>query len=226
MSEYLPKILVGVEKPLCIDVGANVGRYTAMLRHALPQAKVIALEPAAKPFAALKHRHEGDEMVLPLQMGVSSRSETLQLFSPLDEKKGGHASVLPEVLTELHQYKDIEEQTINLTTLDALAAEQDILKIDFLKIDIEGYELEALKGAQSLLEQKKIGVIQIEFNEMNVISRVFLKDYYDLLGKAYTFYRIRRDHGLLPLGSYWAGNEVFHFQNLVLLPSQENVNNF
>src|SRR6185436_3522307 len=84
--------------------------------------------------------------------------------------------------------------------------------VDFLKIDTEGNELKVLKGAQSLLQKNAIRAIQFEFNEMNVVSRVFLRDFYDILA-GYTFYRLLPD-GLLPLGRYSARNEIFAFQNI------------
>ncbi len=51
---------------------------------------------------------------------------------------------------------------VQVTTLDAFCAEQDIERIDFLKLDIEGSELPALKGAERLLQEGRIGCVMVE----------------------------------------------------------------
>ncbi len=82
-----------------------------------------------------------------------------------------------------------------------------------MKLDTEGHELEVLKGATGLISQDAIGVIQFEFNEMNVLSRVFLRDFYRLL-EGYYMYRLDSNR-LVPLYRYSSENEIFRFQNFV-----------
>ena len=50
-------------------------------------------------------------------------------------------------------------------------------RLNLLKIDAEGNEYKILLGAKQALQANIIDVIQFEFNEMNVISRVFMKDF-------------------------------------------------
>lgn len=84
-----------------------------------------------------------------------------------------------------------------------------------MKVDTEGNEYHVLEGATQLLHNNKVDVIQFEFNEMNVISRVFLKDFYDLLPK-HTMYRLDTQR-LIPLGDYSPLNEVFRIQNIIAI---------
>jgi len=67
------------------------------------------------------------------------------------------------------------------------------------------------------LSARRIGLIQFEFNELNVLSRVFLKDFYDLL-PGYSLYRMDTDR-LHPLGDYSPINEIFRYQNILAIPS-------
>ena len=85
------------------------------------------------------------------------------------------------VLKDLHRAKTIKETNVPLITLDAYCCAASIRGIDFLKIDTEGNELKVLKGSQAMIQKNAIRAIQFEFNEMNVVSRVFLKDFYDIL---------------------------------------------
>jgi len=64
-------------------------------------------------------------------------------------------------------------------------------------------------------KENNIDIIQFEFNEMNIISRVFLKDYYELLPQ-YNFYRISSKY-LIPMPIYKTENEIFKFQNILAI---------
>jgi hypothetical protein len=83
-----------------------------------------------------------------------------------------------------------------------------------MKIDTEGHEYAVLQGSQELLQRGAFRLIQFEFNQMNVMSRVFLKDFYDLLGEGYVFFRLS-EHELIPLEGYNTRNEIFIFQNII-----------
>lgn len=73
-----------------------------------------------------------------------------------------------------------------------------------------------LNGCKELLKNKYIGVIQFEFNEMNVVSRVFFKDFFDLLSPGYKIYRLHKE-SLKPIESYDTKHEIFKFQNIVAI---------
>ena len=108
---------------------------------------------------------------------------------------------------------------VNQVKLDSFCEQQMIDEVDFLKIDVEGGELEVLRGASNLLEEKKIKVIQFEFNAMNVLSRSFLKDFYNILG-GYAIFRLLPD-GLVALGAWNPANEIFRYQNLVAIEEKQ-----
>ena len=83
-----------------------------------------------------------------------------------------------------------------------------------LKIDTEGHEFAVLRGASNLLKTGRIDVIHFEFNEMNVVSRVFFKDIWDFLPN-YDFYRMLPD-GLAQIKNYSpVFCEIFAYQNIV-----------
>ena len=84
------------------------------------------------------------------------------------------------------------------------------------KIDVEGNEFSVLRGMKMALLSGKVNAIHFEFNEMNVMSRIFFKDFYDFLTD-YQFYRMLQD-GLVEIGEY---NplfcEIFAYQNIVAI---------
>jgi hypothetical protein len=122
-----------------------------------------------------------------------------------------------EVITGIHGQAAITHQ-ITLRTLDDLAQDLQLSRIDLLKIDTEGHELEVLRGARRLLSDGLIRVLHIEFNEMNVVSRVFFRDFRELLPH-HRPYRMLPS-GMIPVPASPLKSELFAFQNVVFLPDQ------
>jgi len=90
--------------------------------------------------------------------------------------------------------------------LDNFCEKNHIDFIDMLKMDVEGHEFRVLQGSKRMLENRKINYIQFEFGGSNIDSRTYFKDFYDLLKKDYTIYRVLAD-GIRPIGQY---NEMLH----------------
>ena len=81
-----------------------------------------------------------------------------------------------------------------------------------------------LKGAEKALQEKKIKALHIEFNEMNIISKVSFKDFWDLLFN-YKIFRILPGGGLLPIKNYSPIMcEIYAFQNLVAILKDDCAN--
>ncbi|HEX5104367.1 MAG TPA: FkbM family methyltransferase [Pirellulaceae bacterium] len=102
---------------------------------------------------------------------------------------------------------------VTLTRLDDYCREHNIRQIDFLKIDTEGYELEVLKGGRDIVE-KGTRVIQFEYGGTYADARITLRMVFDLLGPAWSFYRIYPDH-LRPIRGYRPRLEDGRYANYV-----------
>jgi FkbM family methyltransferase len=212
VSKILPQYFDVQKKPVLIDVGANVGNYCISLANKFPQANIIAFEPSKVAFEKLE-KNSALLNIVAERNGLGEKSENLTIYTSSDSS---HNTMYKEVLEKLLVKNKIEEEIIVIETLDNYCVKNNIDVVDFLKIDVEGNELSVLKGATKMLATKQIKVIQFEFNEMNIISRVFLKDFYDLLGNEYDFHRLDT-HSLIPLGAYNSMNEIFQFQNIIAI---------
>lgn len=202
------------ENLIVFDVGANVGDYSKEIRGEFPDAIVYAFEPNPNTFEIMT-KNLAHLKINCKNLGVSSSSVKQKIYTYLGDKTSQHASIYKNVLLDLHKKNRLVEMDSNNTTLDAFCSDNKIDVIDFLKIDTEGHELEVLKGAKTMIQENRIGIIQFEFNEMNIISRVFLKDFYDLLTN-YNIYRLNSNN-LIPLLKYESINEIFQFQNFLAI---------
>jgi len=220
ITEILPR-LVPRERAVFCDVGANVGKYSLMLRARFPEAEIHAFEPHPQNFAKLRTEGTAHRWKC-YQTAVGKTVGEITLFDRADFEGSTHASLHPEVITEIHK-QELRSWRVAVETLDTFATREQIARIDFLKIDTEGNGLAVLQGAAQLLAQNRIGCIQFEFNEMEVISRVFLRDYRQFLA-GFQLYRLL-PRGLLKLDETPILTELFGYQNIIALP-QSVAHNF
>ena len=221
IEKFLPNYFKNIasENLILFDVGANIGKYTHALAKTFPQASIFSFEPNPNSFKLIKANIEKhiskSERIKILPVGLSSIVESKSIVSYQDSPGSSHTSIYKEVFDEFHQSKNNISIDAQFTTLDRICEDHKVDKIHLLKIDTEGHELEVLKGATNLIGQNKIDIIQFEFGECHVYSRVFLRDFYLLL-KGFKFYRLLPDR-LLPLGEHSPAHEIFRFQNIIAI---------
>jgi FkbM family methyltransferase len=198
------------------DVGANVGAWS---RHALdinPRISLHCFEPSAATFAKLV-QNGFPANVICNRFGLSSsrREGVLLVFS---EGSTLNSIYRREGLEDsLNLAPQSRTEPIELRTLDDYCSEKQISTIDFLKVDVEGHELECFRGATGLLSRKGIDLIQFEYGGCNVDARVFLKDIFGFFADfpGYHFCKILPD-SLRPANRYDQHLDNFQYQNWVI----------
>jgi FkbM family methyltransferase len=197
--------------PRCVvlDVGANVGHYSREILRLAKAAEVYCFEPHPANVGKLRTAVEPMATVVPCAVG--SEVGSLELFDYADEDGSSHASVYKDVFEKIHK-RPHTCHTVDVVTLDGFLEARDIDHVTLLKIDTEGHELAALMGASKALSNGSIDVIHFEFNEMNIASRTFLGDFFEILPD-YRLFRLLRD-GWVPLSGRPLDN-VFAYQNIV-----------
>ena len=211
-------VLDNYQPNVVFDIGAHIGDYTSLLRQSGYKKTIFLFEPHPKTYANLADKVMPDQFTHLFNIGFSdSRNVSLIFDYPENDKNSGspHASLYSEVITDLHGAKETLGIEIKLRTLDDFVEDQKLNHISLLKIDTEGNEYPILKGAKKLLEEDRIDLLQFEFGEMNVVSKYFFKDFFDLLHNKYKLYRLLPT-GLLPIEKYNARHhEIFIYQNIV-----------
>lgn len=207
-----------IRKGVIFDVGANVGNYSKKLRESNPDIEIFCFEPHPVNFQKLQINIAQLDVTL-CNVGVGSTSGKLKLYDYADNDGSSHASLYKDVIETIHKQKAVEHE-VEVIALDELAATHSIEKVSLLKIDTEGHEMAVLKGFEQFIRAGKVDLIHFEFNEMNVASKVFFKDFWDFLPE-YDFYRMLPD-GLVPIKKYSPVYcEIFAYQNIVAKLKQE-----
>ncbi len=160
-----------------VDVGANVGDYSGDMLNINSEVTIHAFEPDPDSFKQLIKLS-----IVANNMGLGDKEETKTLYRASRSTHNSFYAFEP----------NSTPYEVRVSTLDLYVKEKGISHIDFLKIDVEGYEFFVLKGAQELFKKQAIDYVQFEFSGGTLESRTFLKDFIDFFDiYGYELYRIR-----------------------------------
>lgn len=169
------KKISSLNPSVIIDGGANAGLYSIMLKKHIPACTVYAFEPVESTYLKLVGNVKEHDTINPVKKGLYNENCTREInhvnadeLSSLYELKG-------------KSYKTTEKQVIELVRGDDFLRDEGIASVDFLKLDVEGAEYDALIGFQNTLKEGRIKAVQFEYGYINIATRKLLIDYYELL---------------------------------------------
>ena len=148
---------------ICVDVGSCLGFYTELLCDICTEGFVFAIEPSLENFKLTNERVRKYKRVKVYNYALSNVSKAGTLY--LGNKSGWNS------LLDSHGGK---EQDIYIITLDKLLQNK---KIDFIKIDVEGMDLEVLEGSRNIIENspKLKMTMEVHKKRFNVDSEKIFK---------------------------------------------------
>lgn len=206
LLKYIKKVLNSEKFLTIFDVGANIGNYSKALADFWGNDAIIhSFEPSKKTFEQFQKTTSGIANIISNNFGLGEMESNLLLYTNYDAS--GLASVYKRNLEHFGISMDKSEE-IKLSTIDNYCKHNNIDRIHFLKLDIEGHELKALKGAEQMLSKKKIDFIQFEFGGCNIDSRTYFQDFFYMLKPNYRIYRILKN-SLLEITQYKETQEIF-----------------
>lgn len=156
---------------IIVDGGANIGKYSQLLRQ-YTKADIHAFEPVADTFRILQNNLNGKPGFHLHQAGLYKENcnREINLF-----KSNTHSSIYD---IQGLNYQSISKAHIQLITGDEFMRNEKLEKIDFLKLDLEGAEYDALTGFHDALSRQAITAIQFEYGYINITTKKLLLDYY------------------------------------------------
>jgi FkbM family methyltransferase len=150
-----------------VDVGAHIGLYTLIAAKRVgPGGKVIAIEPDPENFKILKKNILLNQLsnVKALGCAVYSTKEKLKLFLPqLEQGRTIFNTVMQDRARTSNNFLEVEANT-----LDNILESINITEVNWIKIDVEGAELEVLKGAVNTISSNKNITLIIEIHGIEI----------------------------------------------------------
>lgn len=208
------KILKNILKNpnLVIDIGANIGSYTSEIIGVYPAAEIHLFEPSKKNFDILNTKFSIKNIHIN-NNALSNKSGIGQLFS--DKDGSGMASLGKRRLDHFDiEYKELEQ--VNIITFEEYWKNTlNERKIDLVKIDVEGFELDVLTGFGLALNNVKI--IQFEFGGCNLDTKTTFQDFwYFFKENGFSVNRIT-PFGLQSLKKYHEIDEYYLTTNFICI---------
>ena len=168
MAEFIP-----TDGPMIFDVGANIGQTITDFRSFFPRSVIHSFEPSPTTFQALT-RHAGGRKDVhlwnfafgstPGRMTLRENSFPVMSFLQLGDHGWGQV---------------VRETPVEIKTVDQFCREQSIEKVDILKSDTQGFDLEVLLGAEQMIRDGRIGLVYLEvifaalYENQPSISRIY-----------------------------------------------------
>jgi FkbM family methyltransferase len=203
---------------IVLDIGAHHGFYTLLASHKVgPTGQVIAFEPSPREYQRLLWhlRLNRRKNVLAEPFALGSHEGTTQLFLVRGRDTGCNSLHPPKTADPAFPVQ------VPIVRLDDYLERQGITHVDFIKMDVEGAELEVLRGAISLLSRKPRPVWMMEVQDIRTEAFGYsAKDIVEFLRERdFHWFKITQQGKLLPLSDPselrdWSG------YNFVAVPTE------
>jgi FkbM family methyltransferase len=200
----------------CIDVGGNVGNYTAGLIERFPNSMIDVFEPSKSNIDTLNSRFELNRNVRIHGEAVSDTRGMATLFS--NEPGSVLGSLTKRRLDHFNIKFDTLEQVQTIRFEEFWKEELKSKRIDLVKLDIEGHELSALKGFGDAINN--VSVIQFEFGGCNIDTRTCFQDFWYFFSEnGFELHRIT-PFGVYHLPRYSEAYEFFSTTNYIAVSGE------
>jgi FkbM family methyltransferase len=202
--------LAGRDVRRFIDVGGNRGHFAAAMLAQSPAAAGLVFDPAGTAIDSMRSRFAANRNIEMIRAAVSDRLCTAEFFEEPDAGLG--SSLLKSCAAG-----NAKRTEVAVTTLDHETELRGWHTVDFLKIDAEGHDLAALRGASRLLSRNAILLLQFEYHHTWRYAGATLRAALDLLGSHGYKTMLLKGECLYEI-EYDAYGEYFGYSNYVATP--------
>lgn len=186
-------------KQVVFDIGANVGYFSLLASKNISQknGKIYSFEPITHTFNRAKYNIELNKWknIILSKIAISNKIGTIEI-NVGNEENWGMSSI------NYHEYLSESSEIVNTQTLDRFIYEQNISKLDIVKIDVEGCELLVLEGMRDTIRKYRptilIEVLDVNLNKASATK----EDIFNFLwNEEYTAYKIIDGKTLEPINT-------------------------
>lgn len=163
-----------------LDVGANTGQFARAVRRALPDVVVHSFEPSGETFHELRRACRADPGIRTWQLALSDEEGSLPMYR---NAASATSSLLPMTALSRKAFPHATKwwpETVTATTLDKWAATRLLTEPILIKVDVQGYEAQVLRGGMETLGRAQVLLLEVSFAELYEGQRLF-DDIYTLI---------------------------------------------
>jgi len=151
-KKYISKFLK--EDPIIVEAGAHIGVDTCEMAKLWPKAKIFAFEPIPEIFEQLKNNTSSYPNVQCFQMALGDKTGVCTINQSSGESNGSSSLLEPKEHLVIHPSVLFEKKIeVKVTTLKDWMITNKIEKVDFLWLDLQGFELNVLKESVEIISK-------------------------------------------------------------------------
>jgi FkbM family methyltransferase len=166
--------LCATADPLVIDGGAHMGAFVDAIRACCPGARLLCIEPDPVSAAVLRKRFLGDPNLVVVQSALGADCGNA-VFNINRSRATNSLLMMTRATTGLLNQltTTVERIDVTVTTLDETIRAHAFPACDIIKLDLQGHDLEALKGAKVALKSAKVVIVEVWFTLIYARSATF-----------------------------------------------------
>jgi FkbM family methyltransferase len=187
-SQDIKTFLRDTPRPTILDVGANVGQSVLRFRELLPDCRLHCFEPGQSSFRELTRNTAGLGDIHLNQVAVGGTPGVRRFLENSDPRTSSFLPIGVEGTGTVERETDVP-----VITLDDYCSENAVERVDLLKSDTQGYDLEVLRGADGLFRTGRVGLVYVE---------IIFSPLYEDLPSLDVLYRFLRDREMRLVALY------------------------
>ena len=149
-----------------VDIGANKGQFALACRQWAPHAEIVSFEPLPSPCQTYKLIFAGSKNIKLFEVAVGPKNESCIIHLSAREDSSSLLSIGRNQEKKFPGTHEVGSTMIEIAPLNKFLSVEDIPSVAMLKLDVQGYEMKALEGCESLLGKFEYVYCECSFIEL------------------------------------------------------------